>query len=111
MWAHLGVSAGRIIGSPGFAFPWPKEISADPIQKGLFARDRPGPLLLGRAQFGAKKGVLVLAPSYPGGGMEGDHLIFYWSAHGIDYMISIHGWEPFTQVAATLRAIVLSTGG
>ena len=39
----------------------------------------------------------------------GDHLIFYYRAHGHDYLVSLHGWEPFLQVATTLRATVLST--
>ena len=42
--------------------------------------------------------------------MVGDHLIFHWKASGVEYMISLHGWEPFLQVVATLRAIVASTG-
>jgi len=41
--------------------------------------------------------------------MMGDHLIFYYRAHGHDYLVSLHGWEPFLQVATTLRATVLST--
>jgi hypothetical protein len=41
--------------------------------------------------------------------MMGDHLSFYYRAHGHDYLISLHAWEPFPQVVATLRVIVLST--
>jgi hypothetical protein len=41
--------------------------------------------------------------------MQGDHVIFRWERRDAEYMISIHGWEPFTQVIATLRKIVAST--
>jgi hypothetical protein len=43
--------------------------------------------------------------------MMGDHLIFYWRQNATDHMITLHGWEPFTQVVATLHAIVLSAPG
>jgi hypothetical protein len=41
--------------------------------------------------------------------MYGDHVIFRWKIGGVEYMISIHGWEPFTQAISTLRKIVAST--
>jgi hypothetical protein len=72
---------------------------------------RPRALSLGRVRWGAgaRAGELILAPSYPAGGIVGDHLIFYYRDHGHDYLLSLHGWEPFLQVVATLREIVLST--
>jgi hypothetical protein len=72
---------------------------------------RPKALFLGVVRWGSYSGQLVLAPSYPAGGMMGDHLIFHWTARAGDRMISLHGWEPFTNVVATLHAIVLSATG
>lgn len=68
-------------------------------------------LFLGAVRWGSRSGQLVLAPSYPAGGMMGDHLIFCWRANGSDRMISLHRWDPFRSVVATLRAIVLSATG
>lgn len=108
-WAHMSVEAGRIASSPASLFPWP--IKGNPVQprNGLFSHRRSQFLFLGQIRVGARGGMLILAPSYPLGGMVGDHLIFYWRANSIDYVISLHGWEPFLQVVATLRAIVAST--
>jgi hypothetical protein len=75
----------------------------------VFLRDRSTALSFGEVRFGTKGGVLVLAPSYPLGGMLGDHLIFYWKSGGVDYMVTLHSWEPFLQTVATLRALVIST--
>jgi hypothetical protein len=106
-WAHASLAAGRIIGSSGFAFSWPRtrRVAA---RDGLFASRRPRALFLGQVRWGTRSGELVLAPSFPAGGMMGDHLIFYWRRNATDHMITLHGWEPFTQVVGTLRATVLS---
>jgi hypothetical protein len=108
VWAHVGVSAGRITASPSLSFRWPEGGEPTPVRNGLFLRDRRKALFLGHVRFGTRSGTLVLAPSYPLGGMEGDHLIFYWKATGVKYMVSLHGWEPFLQVVATLRVMVAS---
>ncbi len=54
-------------------------------------------------------GVLLLAPPYPLGGLESNHLILRWRRDGIDYEVSLHGWEPFTEVPPVLEAVVRST--
>jgi hypothetical protein len=109
VWAHISVAAGHILGSQASLFPWPKSRTPTPLRNGLFGRDRPTALFLGQVRFGKRSGTLVLAPSYPAGGMVGDHLIFYWKTNAVDHMISLHGWEPFLQLVATLRAMVDST--
>ena len=76
---------------------------------GLWRATRPRAPFLGRIRWGTQIAQLILAPSYPAGGMMGDHLIFFYRAHGHDYLLSLHGWEPFLQVVATLQVIVLST--
>jgi hypothetical protein len=109
VWAHLSVAAGHIVGARSLLFRWPKAREPTPLRNGLFARDRRSALFLGHVRFGRRSGTLVLAPSYPLGGMVGDHLIFYWRTNGIDHMLTLHSWEPFLQVVATLRALVAST--
>jgi hypothetical protein len=109
-WAHASLAAGRIIGSRALAFSWPTTTRRIAARDGLFASRRRRALFLGRVRWGARSGELVLAPGFPAGGMMSDHLIFDWSRNATDHMITLHGWEPFTQVVATLRAIVLSTG-
>ena len=51
---------------------------------------------------------LVLAPPYGLGGLMGDHLILRWRERGRDYAIGLHAWEPLTEAAATLDAVVSS---
>jgi hypothetical protein len=53
-------------------------------------------------------GDLILAPSYPRGGMLGNHLVFRWGSKR-RYVVSLHAWEPLLEAEATLRAIVAST--
>jgi hypothetical protein len=110
IWAHLSVAAGEFrSGGRPTEFRWPINRKAVTPHTGLWRATRPRALFLGRVRWGSRTGELILAPSYPAGGMMGDHLIFYYRAHGHDYLLSLHGWEPFPQVVATLRVIVLST--
>jgi hypothetical protein len=78
------------------------------LRNGLMRSKRVRPLSFGRVRWKGLAGDLFLAPSYPLGGMLGNHLVFRW---GVDrrYLVSLHGWEPLTEAAATLRAIVAST--
>lgn len=64
------------------------------------------PLFLGRVTWGGHEGVLVLAPPFPRGGLQGNHLIFSWGEGS--KAVSLHGWEPFEEVPTVLRAIVES---
>jgi hypothetical protein len=70
--------------------------------------ERPGSQHLGSRMWNGREGELVLAPPYPIGGMEGDHLIFKWAEGGLDHSLSLHAWEPLVDTEATLRAIVES---
>lgn len=107
-WAHISIAAGNIINSRAFAFQYPTSGKPVPLRDGLFDGAHSRALFLSRARVGDKEGTLVLAPSYPRGGMQGDHVIFRWKVGRVEYMISIHGWEPFTQAISTLRKIVAS---
>jgi hypothetical protein len=64
--------------------------------------------VLGRRTWAGRTGALVLAPSYPLGGIHGDHLLFTWVAHGGSLTISLHTWKPISEAQATLRTIVAS---
>ena len=79
------------------------------LHDGIVAGKRPKPLLFGPASWSGDQGALFLAPSYPVGGQIGGHLAFWWRAHGTDYLISIHAWEPLTECEKVLRAMVAST--
>jgi hypothetical protein len=64
---------------------------------------------LGRVRWAGRAGELVLAPPFPLGGMNGNHLAFRWRARGREHAVTLHGWEPFLETVGTLRAIARST--
>jgi hypothetical protein len=75
---------------------------------GLLAERRRGMVFLGRVRWAGRRGDLVLAPPFPRGGIEANHLRFTWQEGGAVYGVSLHGWEPFTEVPPVLRAVVAS---
>ena len=97
---HLTVQAGTT--GEAFPFEWPARKSRPDLGKRL----RRGAALLGRREWDGRSGRLVLAPSYPFGGVNGDHLIFRWTATGADHAVSLHAWAPLADAEATLRAVV-----
>jgi len=108
LWLHLAIFAGRLTGTRAFPFHYPTRGRAVGLMNGLFAQARTRALFLGRVRWGNRTGTLVLAPGYPTGGQQGDHLIFHWSHGPVEYALGLHGWEPFLQTVSTLRAIVRS---
>ena len=80
------------------------------LRDGLMRRARSRTYALGPARWGGRAGRLYLAASYPRGGWLGNHLIFRWRTGRSDYVVSLHAWEPLTETAATLRAIVVRAG-
>jgi hypothetical protein len=78
------------------------------IRDGLLEERRRGPVSLGRVRWAGKRGDLVLAPPFPRGGIEANHLRFTWQEGGTVYGVSLHAWEPFTEVRPVLRAVVES---
>lgn len=76
------------------------------VRDGLLDEARLRPLFLGRVTWSGRRGVLLLAPAYPRGGIEGNHLVFRWGEAGVTYRVSVHAWEPFTEVPAVLRGVV-----
>jgi hypothetical protein len=100
--AHLVVHAPR---RGAFPFKMPSEIA--PESSGPEDQRR-NPLLLDTPTWDGRDGMLVLAPSFPFGGIDGDHLIFQWHESGGNYAVSLHAWRPLAEPIATLRAIVAS---
>jgi hypothetical protein len=65
-------------------------------------------LLLARPRWTETTGILLLAPPYPRGGINGDHLVYVWRDDGVAYALSLHAWRPLREATATLRAVVES---
>jgi len=109
---HLVVYAGDLGGPKGFqrharsAFPfdWPSLASARALVDGLSPHKGTEAIAFGHRRFGEVEGELVLAPEIQA--MDGGHLIFRWRSGRVEYAISLHAWEPLTEAAATLRALV-----
>jgi hypothetical protein len=101
--AHLVVHAGDL--DQALPFHWPQESMTvpDPIPT-----KRREPILLDRVTWSDKDGGLVLAPSFPSGGIDGDHVIFRWTQDGDQYAISLHAWLPLDDTIAALEAVVAS---
>ncbi|MGH3057766.1 MAG: hypothetical protein ACRDPP_05955 [Gaiellaceae bacterium] len=78
------------------------------VRDGLLEGRRRGSLSFGRVRWAGKRGDLVLAPPFPRGGIEANHLRFTWQEGRTIYGVSLHGWEPFTEVPDVLRSVVES---
>jgi hypothetical protein len=105
--AHLTVLAGEVEQIAGFAQP----LTGTPVslKTGLMRKERKQALFFGRVRWGGRMGSLFLAPPFIYGGQLGNHLCFRWRGQNTDYLISLHAWEPLSDAAATLRAIVAAT--
>jgi hypothetical protein len=103
---HVEVEAAsrRLRGTP---FAWPAGAVTAP-RDGLAREDRSSALLLAHVTWGGRSGTVVLAPPYPSGGSQGNHVLFRWRRGGTTYVVGVHAWEPFREAFATLRRIVQS---
>ena len=105
---HIVIKAGDL--GNGFHFPFPAagvQVTASPNAP----RHARGPVLLGTRTWGGRIGTLVLAPSFPAGGIDGDHIVFKWSEDGTDYAVSMHASRPMAKTEGILRALVDSIEG
>jgi hypothetical protein len=102
--AHLVVHAGDLDGAFPFAWPTRRAAIRDPIPN-----KRRTAILLGAVTWSGKQGSVVLAPSFPTGGIDGDHLIFRWTEGGKEYAVTIHAWSPLGAGIDALEAGVAST--
>ena len=102
--AHVVIEAGEPqflidLGEPaGPALPL-REVLGDEL-------DAPQPVTLDK-RWGWRAR-LTLAPSFPGGGAHGDHLMYRWKSGGMEHVVSLHVWEPVGEAVRTLHAIVRS---
>jgi hypothetical protein len=84
---------------------FPVGVHGEP-RDGLMRTKRRAGLDLGSVRWSGRSGRLILAPPFPLGGIDGNHVIFRWRQDEMDYRLSLHAWEPFTESVATLRAII-----
>jgi hypothetical protein len=105
-WSHVVVEAGDLARAFPFTYPTggPKVTELD----GVFARSRSRAVYIGTFTWGGRRGTVVLAPAFPSGGEQGDHLIFRWREGHTDLAVGLHGWEPLSQALAVLRQMVIS---
>lgn len=97
----VGGEIGRISPSGDPACP-----RQEPLADGVMHRERTDVVCFGPLPVGIRRGDLFLAPSFPTGGMIGNHLVFRWRENGHRYALSLHGWEPLTEAAAVLEKMV-----
>jgi hypothetical protein len=102
--AHLNVIASPV--EHPLAFKWPTRATITLEDLDSAPKKRDGPLLLGAYTWADKRGEVALAPSFPVGGIEGDHLIFRWIEADTAYSISLHAWKPAVESFDALRAVV-----
>lgn len=105
-WSHVIVQAGNL--AHAFPFKYPTVGRRVTHLDGLFARARSHAIYLGTFTWGGRRGSVVLAPDFPAGGEQGNHLIFGWRKGKTDLALGLHGWEPLSQAFATLRKMVTS---
>jgi hypothetical protein len=104
--AHLNVIASPVDDPLGFRWPTRATTGLEDLDNS--PKKRSEPLLLGAFTWGGKEGEVALAPSFPAGGIEGDHLIFRWIEADTAYSISLHAWKPAAESLESLRAVVVS---
>jgi hypothetical protein len=102
--AHVVAVAGNVERLASFREP--RDESGNEVRDGLVRRSRSAPLSFGRVRWAGRVGALYLMPSYPHGGMLGNHLVFSWRQDEFPYALSLHAWEPLTESVAALRSMV-----
>jgi hypothetical protein len=90
VWSHVIVQAGNL--AHAFPFRYPAAGRRVARLDGLFGRTRSRAIYIGKFTWGARRGTVVLAPDFPTGGEQGNHLIFRWRQHGTDFAVGLHGW-------------------
>jgi hypothetical protein len=101
----------NVIASPldhPLAFEWPTEPTTDWDALEAVPRKREEALLVGARTWAGRDGEVALAPSFPDGGIEGDHLIFRWVEADTAYSISLHAWKPLSESVDNLKAVIES---
>lgn len=105
---HIEVEVAVGAAKPrGIGFRWPTSGAARP-RDGMVHEERSRPVLFGRVNWGGRPGTVALAPAYPNGGSQGNHVVFRWQDGRSTYLVGMHAWEPFTEAYTTLRRVVAS---
>jgi hypothetical protein len=78
------------------------------LEDSLLEQKRDLPVGLGTRTWGGVTGDLILAPSFPGGGAHGDHLVFRWRRGGVIHNVSLHAWTPIAETESALKRMVAS---
>lgn len=127
---HVLVYGTTDVSALGFALPRGRPT---PLTDTLLQRtNRRRAVLISRVVWAGHSGELILAPSFPGGGEMGSHLIFSYKTGRIYRGISLHPWPSvyryrvdynrvdravklapnpaYPEIEATLRRIVESSG-
>jgi hypothetical protein len=105
-WSHVTVQAGNL--AHAFPFRYPTGGRRVTHLDGLLGRPRSHAIYIGTFSWGGRRGTVILAPDFPAGGEQGNHLIFRWREGGTDFALGLHGWEPLSHAFATLRQMVIS---
>jgi hypothetical protein len=107
--AHITVVAGDVKRIDPFEHPnGTKEAAA--LADYVLVDERREAVSFGRVRWGAREGVLFLAPPFLHGGQLGDHLIFEWDEGDERFLYSLHAWKPLADTAATLKKMVEAAG-
>ena len=102
---HVEIAAGHA--GTNVASEWRSNELVRP-RNGLLRVARKDALSLGRVRWGGRAGEILLAPPFPTGGSLGNHLVFRWRERRVEYLVTLHAWEPFLETVRTLRTMVES---
>jgi hypothetical protein len=104
--SHVAVFVGaRLRGTHAFPFAWPPPKPRQ-IGKTLKSTGNQHAAFLGFAWHAGHRGQLILAPSYPAGGEQGDHVVFLWTSGGMERAVGLHSWGDVMPTIATLRRML-----
>jgi hypothetical protein len=101
---HLVLEAG----GPRFLIDFGAAVTTATLSDDLIREPRSGTVLLGPRRWGKRKGRLLLAEPFPGGGAHGGHLVFQWRRRAVIHRVSLHAWVPAGKAEAALEKIVRS---
>jgi hypothetical protein len=107
--AHITVGAGDVERIDPFEHPNATEDAAA-LADHVLVDQRREAVSFGRVRWGAREGVLFLAPPFLYGAQLGDHLVFEWGEGDERFLYSLHAWKPLADTAATLKKMVEAAG-
>ena len=105
---HVALAAGWFGSTSPFPFPQSEVThrTGEHLRNGEMYDQRDRPISFGQRDWNGISGYLFLAPPEELGGLFGNHLVYYWESRGVNYIFSLHSWEPLTQAVATLHRLL-----